>query len=340
MLFLYIESIESVETVFILSLDLQTKIVPKLMFSEVCNRNIVGEITSLLIDAAVTILVIIIAILSLYHMRNYHKNTQAFPSLLYVPQIIFYISNILFVIFLMITHFGECFDRFYAETWILMVLFYAIHWFSLLALLFFRLYCIFKQTAFPISSLYKIILLILVSIDTLLLLVVIYSGVISFNEIINSLSSATAVFIAICISQILSITFIYKLYQVNKMQDEIRQGLINMMTKYTIITIISVSISTLTVLLIIIQIFAVTENTQRIWNIFVWKGFLFDVFIDSISTSLSFQFYSDHYQIICKFCDMKCKKLCIQMASGKNDNFSKPTHSKVLSVTTTHQFVD
>ena len=310
------------------------------MFSEVCDQYVVGEIISLIIDVIVTILIVIISIIALYFMRNYHINSKPFPKLLYIPQIIFYLSNILFVIFYLITNISICVYNLIEIIWVLMVLFYATHWFSLLTLLFFRLYFIFEQTAFKISISFKIIIGVLVSVDVILLLITIYSGVIQHDENINLVSAAAAIFLAIFNSQLLAFTFVYKLYKVNKMQEETQIGLISMMTKYTIIAIISVSMSTLTVLLMTIQGFVVTSTSPsfRIWEIFVWKGFLFDVLIDSCSTSLSFQFYRDYYHRICGFCDIRCKRFCIFIVSEnkKEDNEHSPPSPKQINKLTSN----
>eukprot|EP01084_Bolivina_argentea_P279322 477521_1 len=192
---------------------------------------------------------------------------------------------------------------------------YVIQFYFLLLLLFMRIHTVFMGSVFHLSNhtviMYKIIYAFMPI--TMITCVVMFS----FNSIIFGILAALTVLMIMILVISLMILFTYKLIKVYKIESNAnvtdKDHLINVITKNTILTLSSLSMTFIQIIAVICQTF-VLSNMNGIDP----TGFttLIDLYTNMICFLLTYNEFNSYYYKLCKCVDVKCKHLCGKMVGS------------------------
>ena len=189
--------------------------------------------------------------------------------------------------------------------------FYGLQYYLLLFVLFIRLYLVFKNTKFELSkttiNIYKFVFILSVLLIISIAPIQIF---LAHAPIIILSSQALMLLLAIVLNVSLSILFIYKLVQVNKDQDVRNNGnLLDIITKNTILTVISNCATILVILGMVLSIIVPDHNVYWVFTVNVLVQYM-DVYTNFICIALTFRCFISFYGNICGLLDRKCKGMC------------------------------
>ena len=274
-------------------------------------------IIALIINGLLCIAIITLSCSAIYQMLSYHKSSNKNNASLFYGQLSFYIICIITAASRIPDILLSCFS---AGSTAERALFgivtssYGYHWVAFLFVLFCRLKIVFDGTALQLGNCFK-------KISISILIIVSISGPISYILLLlNVLSwqSATGVYqiftvlLLMIFSQVLSFTFVRKLYLLHKVSENSQEGMIGMVTKYTILGLIS-TVSTF-IIVISSGIMTTGEYTAIVYILNI-SGQMLDVFVDVFCISLAFKFYEKYYMKICNICDLRCKSFCLSLTN-------------------------
>ena len=241
-------------------------------------------------------LVSLITMLPPFH--KYIKSKNIKNKCLYWSGLIFFIAIFASIILMIVFSFYRCRDAYiYGIVYNLLTQSYVIQTLLLLGILFARLYFVFKRSSFALSTTaiksYWIFF-------SLVVVDYISAGIVFANPVVGTtfgltiIASAFAMLIIMVVW--LVILFLYKLIQVYKIQKgNDKSGLVGVITKTSILTIISIFATLLNALTAIAgagdyhNLIAVFDFMTNFWCII-----------------LSFNGYHDWYRKMCGYCDSKC----------------------------------
>lgn len=290
-------------------------------------------IPSIIINGIFTLIISSIATVSLYHMVKSHLNKTTDSTIskqIFRQQTLFYVTCIVYAISRLPDIITWCY---YHEspintiTHIASTVCYGIHWTIYLVILYLRLYHVFKDSVLEISKcMNKLVLFIIIS-------SVPYGAFIVIGFIRIGFETGLLLYLFYLIgllvfSQCLAFAFIHKLYKLNQYErnnNDIfvnttrsnaneRNDLTEIMTKYTVLALISIIGTTMIVIVYVIGSISGDAESPEIYLLSI-VGQMLDVFIDVVCVSLSMKFYKSYYQRICKRIDIKCKDCCANMVN-------------------------
>lgn len=330
--------------------------------NKVCQDYVYWEIVTFMIEVALIIIIIISCIRVLIEMGD---NKMKSMRSLHLTLMLFYCSSIICCLLYLNNHCIYCFTENYSSisdiSWIVAIISFVIHWGTILLAFFFRLYFIFSTTAYEISKLFICLFFTLFFIVGICaLLPTIYFDYIYQENHLYSLTSGGLLLLFVVIFHILlSIMFIYKLFQVTQSierhdsshnlqqlsptngDDDTNNGngddndipyeskIVSMIRKYTILSIISSIGASLLLItfLICIGIGQIDNFFDNVLMIF----YILNVLINMICISLSLSLYNNVYVRFCQNVDNLCKNCCNNLAQYYINNGNKNRWSALQS---------
>jgi len=299
------------------------------------------------ITSFIGIIGIILSVIAMYQLHKIHKKDGKLPSSLYWTQIIFYILGIIYFISQPIGAFSHCVAGSYAVYGAgTTIIVYGLHKMYLMFSLYKRLLVVFKESIFKISRTYinifriNTVLLFMLVIWTIIILIL-YEYNLDSLQLLGLPIGIQLVNIIIT-SQILAWTFVYKLSKLTK-QNQIKQQikLIQKITKYSVLSIISVMFTTCIPIALGIAFVFFGAKSPRISAVVQTLCQCFDIFLDTLCMLLTLQKNNNVYAFICFCCDVKLKKCCakihdislkdIQLTMNINDHTKSTHHENVNS---------
>ena len=212
----------------------------------------------------------------------------------------------------------------------------------LLVVFFLRLYTMFKNTFYELhtNAVYSYIIALIFLYCTIPVLIFVFRKTSGFFIVV------VCIFVVAAILQIIITTsFVKKTFKVNKLaqtgsasNDEIDAELLNIITKTSILFIISCIFTVLNVISLAMRY--VNENYDE--SVFPVYFGLMDSFTNAFCILLSFKYFEPQYLRICGCLDKKCKALCHnmtismsarQLAMSMTPTASTPTHAKTKAPT-------
>eukprot|EP01084_Bolivina_argentea_P088422 159637_1 len=221
----------------------------------------------------------------------------------------------------------------------------------LVILLFIRIYYVFRGTPFQLTH-----TIILIFILSFIISIGIFISLLSTRFTFPNTHPSFTCAVTLCIFNLLfmiSITslFLVKLANIFKLENKIQistdenNGLINIITKMTILSLISMSITFIACLFLLFRFVVFGSNIYTI-IISEWATTI-DIYSNFLCVSLTFNFFEKSYLKLCHCFDAKCKHICfIILIGSKNEaqlaskiesttNKSKPdTNSEKIIVET------
>eukprot|EP01083_Nonionella_stella_P086591 240664_1 len=212
---------------------------------------------------------------------------------------------------------------------------YNYHWWSFLLILFLRVINIFKDTSLQTSKCYNVISLCIIW-STPPLSIVIMVVFLTISTKIGFLLMALYLIILLLFSQMLACTFVYKLYVLNRRTktDSKDNSLIELMTKYTLLAIISI-IGTVSLLVILVLSSLAEQSSDLVLVNHISQ--MSDVFLDVICVSLSMKFSANWYRRLCSGIDSKCRLCCLSLNNRLSLERSTSGSDSLANSTTTPQ---
>ena len=278
------------------------------------NSPIIGHIIiNGIITPFIGIIGIILSVISIYQLNRIKLKA----SLNYI-QILFYMFGILYFIVQPIAGLLHCFGGEYAVygTGIITGS-YCLHKLFFMLTLYKRLLITFDHSIFEISKVYiyifrfNILILVILLVWTVLIYIL-HEYTLNDLQITGYLIGLQLINIIIT-SQILAWTFVYRLNKLsellrnNKSQDE---SYINTITKYSVLSIVSVTFTTLQPFILIISYTLFGAKSPRIYGEIITLCQCFDIFIDTICMQLSLGINMTKYAFICHYCDYNLRICC------------------------------
>lgn len=191
------------------------------MLTDKCTQSLTKIVVIVGITFILFTIASVISINTLYRIIHRHKSIKSFPLPLYIMQIIFYIFSIIYLLSELFALFIHCFISQQSTLQIINAspgIIYFSHWSSLLLILFCRLYYSFLGTVLALSKSYIytfIFSLIFLFIGVLTPMILLKTSNDKKIWIWSNTIFATALFLAIIVSQYVSFTYIYKLLRIN-----------------------------------------------------------------------------------------------------------------------------
>lgn len=262
-------------------------------------------------NSLLSALIIGCSIPSIRAMIKHHYKKRKFSVFLFRIQVLFY-SVCIFYGFVRIPdiiaeceHLGLLYDIFFP----LAVLSYAGHWITFLLILYLRLIQVFDQTDQETSCCFRgcsLCVMVLISINFIAISVIF--TVFRENAHLSLVTLCTMVMLSAVVALFLMITFIAKLYVLNANISESANSsdLIEIMTKYTILTTVSIICTMATLLLVIALEY---DESESVINIIITST-TSNVLIDILCISLSFKFYEKYYKLCCHCMDRRFRSCC------------------------------
>eukprot|EP01084_Bolivina_argentea_P303912 524804_1 len=228
---------------------------------------------------------------------------------------------------------------------------WAFQWFTLLIVLYSRLFYAFKGSAYHISKIASNIFAFLYVIFIFIMLLVLFAYIMHLSIFVWTFASQFI--IGIILSLYVSILFVYKLYHVNKMIYNIKptitvsksnssittnsnsmttnskkqedQTFVSIITKSTILSTISIG-STLLLLLGTIIVFSTLETNSEIL-LCVWNSLIStDMISNFCCITLTNKWSETYYLFIFGCCDNCCRSCCFQLNQpARNESKSNTT---------------
>eukprot|EP01083_Nonionella_stella_P000400 1162_1 len=283
--------------------------------NEKCGDNVYWQTTTFCIEFLLTLTTVLICIYSLGAMKNTHSKQMRF---LHWTHILFYISCMVSTILYVNNHFIYCFTENYSFvsdiSWMTSIISYVIHWGAVLLALFFRLYYIFQGTTYDISYTFICMFFVLFfSGGAGALVALVYFDYFLENEVLALSSGALLLLLVVIFHVILSIQFVYKLFQVTAATsashtDITSSKMVIIIRKYTILAVIA-SIGAV-LLLIAFGICIGIGGVNNLFDNILMIVYIFNVFINVICISLSLSLYHKYYVKYCNGLDVLCAKCC------------------------------
>lgn len=257
---------------------------------------------------------------------NSKKHNKKTRKILFVSGSIFFVFSSFGLLATLTNIMSICFhgsDTNYLDFhhWIYFIIFYGIQTYFLWLILFLRLKYVFEGSIYKLSKLtvriHIVIFIFIPIIAPCLLLILSY---IKSNLIYTILLLLLFIFIII-FSMSLSILFIYKLYNVFKINQQHKNSkLLQTISKSTILAIISLSLTFLTPITMLMCFYSIhhsqSTNNQRSISMEIATSILaviclFDVFTNYFCILLSYNCFDKLYGKLCGKFDTKCRQFCI-----------------------------
>eukprot|EP01084_Bolivina_argentea_P194339 333434_1 len=295
------------------------------------------SITITVIDVIEALLCILISLILIYKIWFYDKK-RPFPCCIQLNQITFYIVSILYGICALFSALMSCTLTFNNDTIVLglLCLLRAIQISLFELILGLRIVYVFDSTIYQIGQRNIILSTILWTVYLCAaLMAATFFMIIDPNPQYLPFIASILLFCDLIINCILSLVFICKLYDVNKIKvcglsslseqinintENNNNRMLNVITKYTVLSMIS-TISSLIWILINLSYalkLPLSSSHQAMFGILLVGPVLNSVsLIDIFSMSLSFKFTEKYYRICCKCCDDKCRKCCVRCTVRK-----------------------
>lgn len=216
--------------------------------------------------------------------------------------------------------------------------FYGLQLYVLLIVLILRLYLIFKDTKFRLSqctlNIYKALFLL-----TAIMLLFIIPVILTLNSNLIWTIFTLMLMVSILMNLSLSGMFVYKLTKIKQDNDDQNISLLNIITKNTILTIISNTMTLFVIGGFILSLFIDTDNDNnpKYWifaiNVLCQE---LDCYTNFVCIALSFQCFEDKYKKICGCIDTMFWKCCHNKNNKKNKknkikiNIDKSTRCKLM----------
>ena len=222
--------------------------------------------------------------------------------------------------------------------------FYCFQMYFLWAISVLKLRIVFRNTIYRLSSFSIIILKALFIIEPIFIIILNYVPLIM---IIENIVILIGFLFSISFSLFVSGLFIYKLiclYKMNKIESNLSSSgrtsidkqILPIITKTSILFLISISFTTLSLISLIIH--------QQINNIytFIFKDFLIlmDMFTNVICVMMTFRLFNNPYKLLCGIIDNKCQGLYVSMVVVEQKRKRKNTVSTVVSSSATTSIDD
>ena len=202
-----------------------------------------------------------------------------------------------------------------------LVIFYGNQMSFLYLVLFLRLKMIFHGTSYELSKIVVYIYMILF----IILCLIIISLIIFHSQLsILGMLTSSSLLLSTILNINITILFVKKLFQVfKKNNDNNNNRIVNIITKTTILAIVS---CTFTVLVVVSLILATLFTAYR-ESIVYPASLLMDSYTNSICVLLSFNVFQSKYDLLCRCLDAKCKSLCRYMTQPQQlqKNMEKTT---------------
>jgi len=262
-------------------------------------------------NSLISALIIGSSIPSMRSMVKHHREKRKFSPLLFRTQIVFY-GLCIFYGFVRIPdivieceHLGLLYDVFFP----LAVLSYAGHWITFLLILFLRLIQVFHQTDQETTSCFRAFSLCIMALLSLNFIAIsVIFTVFRENAHLSLVTLCSMVILSAAMALFLMITFIRKLYVLNANISAAANSsdLIEIMTKYAILTGISLLVTAASLLLVIALEY---DGSESVINMII-TATTTNVLIDILCISLSFKFYEKYYKLCCRCTDTRCRSCC------------------------------
>eukprot|EP01084_Bolivina_argentea_P250121 418969_1 len=279
-------------------------------------------IGTIILNTVLSIITLIISIISLAKVVKCHNTTKQYSNPIYYSLFVFYITcgiiSICRIPDIIACNYFPQRSTFHVSTMTIMNFGYIYHWIAFLSLLYFRLKYVFKDSVYAVSKCYNctsqfIICLLSIIFPLIITIVGIVFGTASDLGLILGI---LLFLIAMIFSQILAFTLIYKLYKLNKLAsiDNTNDRLVSTMTKYTLLALISM-IGTVMYIIILVSGVNKSYHSSMKYLVTITSNQL-DVFIDTISVSLTLSLYNKYYDKLCIKCDTECKQCCLLLTNN------------------------
>jgi len=250
------------------------------------------------------------------------------PKSLYCAQLMFYAFCLIEALTLTPSLVGNCYGSLMPQWlhslffWLSLTSYYA-HWIALLTVLFLRLRTVFDVHGggCRVSPTFtRVSLGIMVSASVLYCMVVAGSvvatwkpGIIPLSVVF--LSAALMILILLSYSLVLAFTFVRRLFNLNRLRKSDQDEFVQIMTRMTIIAIVSVTASVVVSVTLIVAGSYGANYTPWSYLILI-TALSADVLVDVICIALPLASYDKHYQCLCSRCDAQCKVCCARLAKA------------------------
>jgi len=271
---------------------------------------------------------------SLHIMVRHHRNNRKFSRPLFYAQCAFYVMCIVYSLVRIPDLIFECYTAATALPsassllfvfYPLSILSYAGHWTSLLLILYLRLVLIFQETEQETSRCFqRVSLSLIVAIAALFIAVAVVVTMQSapVNDFHLLLIMA---FVLLLLTHLLMLAFIRKLYVLNRHTFGLEASatntlnLVGLMTKYTILTAVSIASTTVSVVAVL-GVALVSGYLSDESFLLATTATTANVLIDVVCLALSFKFHQKHYACCCSWMDAKCRACCLWLTRNGIDD--------------------
>jgi len=270
-------------------------------------------------------------------LHNMNPNTEhKFPAELYYCQLSFYALCLVNGVCRLMDIVGSClvlYPLWTKHTLLFIYLTsYISHWIALLAILFLRLRVVFNGTWLEVRECHKTVS---ICISVSVMLLYLFSYVSMATELIpfraNMLLVSFIVLVFLAYSLVLALTFVIKLLYLNKVKkmQPNDQGLLSTMTRYTILSMISIIGSVLVILISLV--IGVGGSFDPLLH-FLSTGLSLDILLDALCISLSLTFFDKLYEKACHRLHERCSTLCQELSERSKQETEKKITGLTLSV--------
>eukprot|EP01084_Bolivina_argentea_P092187 165872_1 len=260
---------------------------------------------------SIDILMLSSALYLIYKFITDFIGSRELEKLLFYLGLTHFIISILYLIFAGMHHiYWALNNETYMPIWLAYSLLFALQFYCMCCYLLIRLHTVFNETAYKLSKITQLIYKLLIIVSPFIFITVLIVLNIKDTKLSLFLVQAILLSYGICVSLSISSLFIYKLIYVHKrVEDNSNDPLINVITKNTILVIISFTLTILVIVLFLIvsaQFDTVDHVDNLLW--FLAYALLFDGYTNLICISLSFSCFDNVYIKTCGCCDRKCRQ--------------------------------
>eukprot|EP01084_Bolivina_argentea_P278811 476479_1 len=239
-----------------------------------------------------------------YFKSHKRKKTKTIKTMYWIGLIYIVLSMLLFI-----THTGGAIHGFFdcnnkSKTGeliiIIAIILYAIQTYTLWIVLFTRIFFVFKDTVYKLSSCTKYsVIIFFVSVLVLGSIATMFDK----SQSVDNLIAVFELFLSICFCTWLSCLFLYKLFKVfsnsEKGSDDV---LLSIIIKQSLLAVISIGMTLFTILT-----FIMAAITGHAWASFV--VFLCDQYTNAICVVLGYSCFDSYYKKFCFRCHNGCTKI-------------------------------
>mmetsp|Transcript_6911 Transcript_6911/g.11417 ORF Transcript_6911/g.11417 Transcript_6911/m.11417 type:complete len:321 (-) Transcript_6911:112-1074(-) len=311
--------------------------------NELCSDSYARWQYALSLVMCVLLIISTIMVTQFFRYRDLQRKNL--PRLLYYGCVLFMLISVVLLAVFIAKTLSECyrprtiynhFTRAYSVL-------YAFQWYLLLFVLFLRFYYVFRDTRHALSRCTILVIVTMMALGILNML----SAAILWRSSLYVVLIIVLMFIALTISLLLTGLFAYKLcvvykanasrYDVAFNQNPISEELLSLITKTSILALVSISGSILQTIVFVLVTVAFTGLADEYGDAIIDVATLCDISTNFLCIMLSLSLNQVYYQYLCGCCDRKCQSLATihKLDKSMQDvaKHTKKSLDRVISVT-------